>query len=179
MLVCYHNRFEIRTQDRNGNIGLKLDFVNRAYTLGDYDDNYNGIKFIVDDTNQFIKTVNGNGDNGIIITNSFTFFGIRNNVQYLYFSIDYGLNKLALRTTADISDGIELDLNNRIYKFGSYGVGTTWIQINDNPQSFTFNAQSLIFTGANLQTATVPTGTFSYLVITLNGQLYQILCQKP
>jgi hypothetical protein len=173
------NDTEIRTQDRNGNNGLKLDFVNRAYTLGDYDDGYNGIKFIVDDTNQFIKTVNGSGDNGIIITNSFTFFGIRNNVQYLYFSIDYGLNKLALRTTNDISDGIELNLSSNIYKFGCYNLGTTFIQV-DNPNTrISLNTEDLQFNGTGLQDNNAPTGLgVTYLLVTLNNVQYSILCTE-
>jgi hypothetical protein len=156
----------LKTTSASIDKGLSLDFASKEYTLGDYNNTYNGFKFIVNDTNQFIKTVNGSGDNGIIITNSFTFFGIRNNIQYLYFSVDYGLNSLALRTTNDISDGIELDLNNRIYKFGSYNLGTTWIEVDDQNNRITITGSVLLNTITDIPQSNVVT------IDTVTGQLY-------
>jgi len=86
---------------------------------------------------------------------------------------------LALRTTADISDGIELDLTSKNYRLGSFNLGTTWIEVDDNNTRTTINTEDLYFSGANLQSNTSGGNSGKHLVITLNGNQYKIKLENP
>jgi len=163
----------------NTNFGIKIDFDSKETSLGDIDDDYNKTKIILYDTSGNIITYGANGMNGFWASPSFTQFGSNNGTKKLYFSIDYGLDSLALRTTADVIDGIELEVASKKYKFGSFNLGNTWIEVDDSATEITFNTESLVFTGANLQSSSPPlSSTVRYLLVTLNGVQYSILCTK-
>lgn len=178
------NTFYLTTSFNQANTDQDLFYISNATSsirfvkLGDFNNYTNGISLIVDDANNTIITNNYNGMNGIWVTPSFTIFGQANTTTKLYFSIDYGLNSLSLRTTSDISTGIELSLGGN-YKLGCFNLGTTWLEIDNNAESFTFNTQELFFTGAALQSNTSGGNSGEHLVITLNGTQYKIALQNP
>jgi len=179
--ILYNSIKSLFYPDPNGvdtNFGINIDFDLRTTSLGDIDNVYNQTKLILYDTSENIITYGSDGINGFWVSPSFTLFGSYNNTTKLYISIDYGLNSLAFRTTNDVIDGIELQVASKIYKFGSFNSGTTWIEVDDNATKMTFNTESLVFTGANLE-GTAPIGLgVTWLKITLNGVEYSIECKE-
>lgn len=151
----------------------------RFIKLGDFNGYQNDYSLIVDDQNQFIKTTNGTGDVGIILTNSFSFFGSYNSTQYLFLSVDYGLNSIAAFNTSSTNNGLLLDYGNLLYQFGGYSGNNNYIKIDDSGNDIETITSSITFTGTALQSNTSSGNSGEHLVITLNGVQYKIKLENP
>ena len=151
----------------------------RFVKLGDFNNYDNKYSFIIDDANEFIKTQNAAGDNGFILTNSFTLLGSYNATNYLYLTIDYGNNSISTFNTNGTSKGLKLDFTNNVYQFGSYTGGGNYIQILDSTKNIELLTTNLTFTGAALQSNTSGGNSGEHLVITLNGTQYKIKLENP
>jgi hypothetical protein len=173
------NSFYFTTSYNQANTSQDLFYASNATStsrfvvLGDFNNYANHTSLIIDDGNSFIKTQNVNGDNGIVITNSFTFIGAQNAVDKLYFSVDLGNNAITSYSN-NFSDGLDLDFTSRIFRLGGYNVGSTWLEVNDNADKFTFTTNNLNFTGSSLEDPTPGVVATKALLITLNGTQYKI-----
>ena len=125
-----------------------------------------------------ISTNDINGVNGLAVGTGFANIGQLTG-SFTYLGVSYGDATIKAFDTASTSNGLSLDFNNDIYKFGSYRTNGNYIEINDTNNSIETLTSNLKFTGAGLETSTPPLGGSSYLIITLNGVQYQILCQIP
>lgn len=166
-----------------GGVNSFLEFKNKKYYLLEDEDT------LVTDANagaslvqlesltinytDFVKTTNANGDNGLTITDSFTLIGANNPIDKIYFSVDVGGSNISSYYN-NFQDGIDLDFGSRNFRIGGFNVGTTWIEINDNIERFTFNTEELFFTGAALEDSTPGTVATKALLITLNNTQYKI-----
>jgi len=181
--VFYNSIKSIFYPDTNGldtNFGININFDLKKTSLGDIDDAFTKTKLIVDDSSNLIFTQTFSGNNGFYISNNDALFGSLNTTSvYCYLGINYANSTIQTFDTVSTSNGFSLDFNNNIYKFGSYNTIGNYIEINDANNSVELLTSNLKFTGAGLETSTAPTGTIKYLVITLNGVTYNILCQKP
>lgn len=157
----------------NGSAGI------RFVKLGDFNNYDNKYSFIIDDANEFIKTQNAGGDNGFILTNSFTLLGSYNATNYLYLTIDYGTNSISTFNSNGTSKGLKLDFTNNVYQFGSYTGGGNYIQILDTTNNIELLTTNLTFTGAALQSNSSGGNSGEHLVITLNGTQYKIKLENP
>lgn len=74
------------------NVGFKLDFATNLFSFGDFDTNYNGTSFLIDDTNQFIKTQSGGNDIGLKLdfANNELYLGDFTNSTNIYFGNSSG-----------------------------------------------------------------------------------------
>jgi len=176
--IYLQNYFQIRTKFNNANCGLNLNFSNRQYTLGEYDNTNNKFKLIVDDTNSLIQTTDFNGVNGLVVGTGFTNIG-QFTGSFTYIGINQSSATIQTFDTASSSNGLSIDFTSNSYRIGDFRNSSDCILINSANNSIETITSSLIFTGASLQTSNVPTGGTSYLVITLNGVTYNILCQQP
>lgn len=178
------NTFYLTTSYNQVNNNQDLFYASNATSsirfvkIGDFNNYANSYSLIVDDANEYIKTQNTNGDNGIVITNSFTFIGAQNPTDNIYFSVDIGNSAISSYYNT-FQDGIDLDFVARNFRLGGFNVGTTFLEVNDNIGSFTFNTSNLVFTGAALQSNTSSGNSGEHLVITLNGTQYKIALQNP
>jgi len=158
--------------------GLELDFTNSKFTLGDYDNVNNQFKIIVDDANTLISTTDSNGVNGLQIGGGFTNIGAFTG-GYTYLGINQGSKTISTFATASTPNGLSIDFLNGLYNFGSFNTIGNFIAINDTSNSITTQTSNLLFEGASLQDNNAPTGLgVTYLLITLNGTQYSILCTE-
>jgi hypothetical protein len=160
------------------NFGINIDFDLRKTSLGDIDNAYNKFKIIVNDLNSQLYTTTSNGFNGIFITEVENFFGQSNANYYCGFRVEQD-QRITSKIGGNTTEGLSLDFLNARYTLGGIVGNNNLIEVDDGNNNITFKSGILTFTGANLETSTAPTGTIRYLVITLNGVTYQILCQKP
>jgi hypothetical protein len=173
------NSFYFTTSYNQANTAQDLFYASNATStsrfvvLGDFNNYANHTSLIIDDGNSFIKTQNINGDNGIVITNNFTFIGAKNAVDKLYFSVDLGSSAIQSFYN-NFSDGLDLDFTSRNFRLGGFNVGTTWLEVNDNADILTFTTNNLTFTGASLENPTPGVIATKALLITLNGTQYKI-----
>lgn len=178
-----NNTFYLTTSYNQNNTNQDLFYAKNAtdrfVKIGDFNNYNNGFSLIIDDENSFIKTQNLNGDNGITITNNFTLVGQNNSVKQIFFYVDYGLNIIATYSSATTINGLSLDYDNKIYKFGGFGGNNNLIEIDDNVEKITFQTAEIFFTGAALQSNTSSGNSGEHLVITLNGTQYKIALQNP
>ena len=176
------NTFYLTTSYNQVNNAQDLFYASNATStvrfvkLGDFNNYDNQYSLIIDDANEFIKTTNANGDNGIILTNSYAVLGSYNSTQYLYLSVDYGTNSIAAYNSALTSTGLNLDFTNELYKFGS---NNCEIKCDNLSQFIEFTTNALIFTDAALQSNTSGGNSGEHLVITLNGTQYKIKLENP
>lgn len=159
----------IKTSNQGNDIGLKLDFANNSFILGDYNDIYQGtnlyigidqiniavtntgnpISFLTDGANQIIKTAFGGSDIGLYLD-----FG---NDVYTFGNNMTGFNFLVGNTSAYIAyqglDPVLLASGNYNISLGdvSTGANGTSLTINDTTQKI--NLQSLLglYNLSNLQ----------------------------
>jgi hypothetical protein len=160
--------------------------------MGDGFNNLNQTKLIINDTNQFIRTQEGNIIKGI----DFRFdtevynFGTEN---YML-NVDTGNNQMQTWT-----NGVKygLRITNTSTELGSYSSGGCGIGIDSttnnitltassnifmgtgNVTQFTFGANKLTFNGANLVATGVHTATANHLKVTVNGANYVIQLLTP
>jgi hypothetical protein len=135
--------------------GIHLDFGNYGYTFGQIDDGTSiDVKHFVDGTSGAESAYFKLGANRI----GYEFdFGATKTYKFGDFLV------------ANATGSIEIDTTNSTMLFkGDQNAGST-----------TFEANSLVFTGANIEDAGfTPSGTPTYLVITLNSVQYRILCEQ-
>lgn len=162
------------------NFGINIDYDLRTTSLGDIDDEITKTKLVVDDTN------------GRIYTEFFTSnCGISLSETNATFSANDGTDNIGLNVTSakefnafyggNIVNGLSLNFDTFVYKFGGFDVPSNQnnIIIDDASQTTTFNANQLIFLGANIEDTNAPAGVgVTYLLITLNGIEYSILCTE-
>ena len=72
--------------------------------------------------------------------------------------------------------GLEIDINNRVFSLGDYGVvfGGQYIKIDDVFKNIQFNTDELIFNGAVTNNTGGWTSSGRYLEVTINGVGYYI-----
>lgn len=140
----------IQTFDSNNKTGLKLDFANKLYSLGELNGG-NNTRLEIDGNNQFIRTFNDNtGVRGFDLN-------FANDEYYFGASSGTGIG------------GVYVNGVNRTVKIGdSTGNGdNTFLQIDDNNQK--------LILSANLETASAGSGAAGKrLKITIGGNDYLI-----
>lgn len=112
--------------------GLKLDFNQKTYFLGDFDYNDNGTNLNVDDGNQVIKTQNQGNDIGLKLDFA----------NFLYQLGDYNGSNASILVLPNYIGGIYqgndlgigLDFVNRLYKLGDFSNANNWtnLSVDDN-----------------------------------------------
>jgi len=160
--------------------------------IGDSNGNYNGIRLIVSDNNQIIRT----SETGTIKGIDFRYntevynFGTEN---YML-NVDAGNNQMGTWT-----NGVKygLRITNTTTELGAYNTGGCGIGMDStannitltatsniymglpNLTQFTFGANKLTFNGANLIATGVHTATANHLKVTINGANYTIQLLTP
>ncbi len=179
------NTFYLTTSYNQVNTDQDLFYASNASSsirfvkLGDFNNYANQYSLIIDDANEFIKTQNATGDTGIILTNSFAFLGSYNSTQYLFLSVDYGLNSINAYNSFATSNGLSLDFAALIYQFGGFNGNGNYIKVNDTTNDIETHTSSITFTGAALQSNSSSGSSGEHLVITLNGTQYKIDLKNP
>jgi hypothetical protein len=189
-LVLGDNEFYFGwNESTNNNSNLFCD-INQC-VIGDSQGNYNGIRLIVSDNNQFIRTSEGGTLKGINFDYSTETYNFGTEPYMLNFDIT---NSLIQTYTNGNKFGFRL--KNTEAEFGAYN-GSTNILINEtalsininaataitmgttNATQFTFGANKLTFNGANLVATGVHTSTANHLKVTVNGANYVIQLLTP
>lgn len=181
ILLVENEKISTRFNSTNFGLDVEYDFGGtiRKSILGDYDNLYSSNKLIVDDLNELIYTQNVNGNSGIFIQTNENFFGHSNATYYCGFRVESD-QRITSKISGNVTEGLSLDFLNTRYTIGGIVNNINFIEVDDGNNNITFkSAGNITFTGATLQTSTAPLGAISYLVITLNGQQYYILCQQP
>jgi len=178
------------TKNNGTDKGLKLDFANNTYKLGDYDFGANhGTSLIVDDTTNAAKIFTrwNSNDQGLYLDfgNSFynlsiDSFGISCYTSSRYIAIgDYNDTYNACYLFIDDSSkdirtimggnniGLKLDFLNQFYALGDYNstINGTFLKVDDGNQLISFH------TSGNSGSFTVATGTFNYNLPANNGTI--------
>jgi hypothetical protein len=152
----YADEFIVKESGTENPQGLLLDIGNLAFTYGQIDDGTNpDLHHYVDGTPTSEQAYFKFGGNRI----GYEFdFGTTKTYKFGDFSVVYA------------TGSIEIDTTNSTMLFkGSQSTGST-----------TFEANTLVLTGANLQTATPPTGTTpTYIKVTINSVPYLIEAFTP
>jgi len=155
----------LKTTSASIDKGLKLDFNNSIFTLGDYNNSNNQFKIIVNDANQLISTTDSNGANGLQVGGGFTNIGAFTG-GYTYLGINQGLQTIQTFDTPSTSNGLSLDFINDIYKIGGFNGNNTQIVIDDVAQTITITGSVLLNTITDTPQSNVVT------IDTVTGQLY-------
>lgn len=186
----------IYLQNKGITQGLYFDFTNKAYKFGRL--NSGSEQTIeVDEINSYTFTKDNGIVNGLLLdfsSTTFQFGGIDNSVTPDVF-LQVNQNAGTFFTVNNGNDnGLYIGFNptDRKYFLGDYqgvfnqtsiqlddDVNTILIKNNQGTGSTTFEANSLVFTGANLESATSSGTSGQHLVITLNGVVYHIELKNP
>lgn len=148
----------IKTSNQGNDKGLKLDFANNQYAIGQYQSgNVAGLSIDLSNSIYSLGDIDINGN--YITYNGGTFKSVNGG--------------------SDI--GLKLDFVNTTYLFGDYnGINkNTYFAIDDGNEKMTFRAQFLNFVGATLQSNTSSGNSGEHLVIVLNGNTYKIKLELP
>lgn len=138
------------------NQGLNLDFGNAGYSFGQIDD---GVSLL--NVNYYIDATP---------TSEQAYFKFNGNP--IGYAFNFGTNKTFKFGDTNGTYGtcrIELDATNSTMLFKS----------DQNGGSTTFEANELVFTGANLESGSATGNSGQHLVITLNGVQYKIELKNP
>ena len=190
----------ISTYNNGSQIGLGLNFTNKIYYLGDFNDVnngtrislydklisinasglYNGTELELDDNNETIITRGGGGgDKGLKLdyaSDSYQFGDYNGIGNATYFIIDVN-HKIIATGDANIGlEGIKINLNTHAYSFGDFdnnNNGTSFI-IDDASTKMTFNTQFLNFVGTSLTDTNIVTPVGRNLKVIINGTTYHI-----
>jgi hypothetical protein len=144
----------LKTTSASIDKGLSLDFVNKKYALGDYNDANGKFKLIVDDANGLISTTDTFGINGLQIGAGYTNIG-QFSGGYVFLGTNLGLRTIQAFDTQFTSNGLSLDFENDIYKIGSFNGNNTQIVINDISSTITLSGSVLISGSATLNDVTL------------------------
>ena len=164
----------ILTRFNNNDIGLKLDFANGQYFLGDFAGISNNNQLFIDNNNYIFlgKTQNI----GIEINNNFNtiyfgdYAGVNNNTNFLI----NDTNQLIKTTSGGNDIGLKLDFANKVYQFGHLtGGNTTYFKIDDVA---TFPLQ---LNGTNIKSNTSGGNSGQHLKVKINGVDYKIKLENP
>ena len=155
----------LKTTSASIDKGLKLDFNNSIFTLGDYNNSNNQFKIIIDDVSRLISTTDNFGTNGLQIGSGFTNIG-QFTGGYTYLGINQGLQTIQTFDTPSTSNGLSLDFINDIYKIGGFNGNNTQIVIDDVAQTITITGSVLLNTITDTPQSNVVT------IDTVTGQLY-------
>jgi hypothetical protein len=128
------SNFIIKTSHNNNDIGLKLDFANQLYSLGDSFSFNNTTYLVIDDNNQTIKTGSNAGINGIEIdfVSGNSNFGFINNANPSYINLQSGLIQTIY---SGASQGFRLDFTIETYEFGNGAIGNQTNLVLSDPNS--------------------------------------------
>jgi len=172
----------------NGNeTGIKLDFPNHTYYLGDFNNVNNGTDFLIDDDSGTIVTHYQGFEKGIKLDliNFVYYFGDFDDVNNgTYFLIDDTQLNFQFFNNS-ISNGLLVDFNKQWYKFGDWNAqaNNTHFYIED-PNSritwYSINAPRFDDLGSGNMISNSffgPSG--QYLVIIVNGTTYKIALLNP
>jgi hypothetical protein len=166
-LLIDDNNYLIKTSGQGNDKGLKLDFSNSYYQLGDFGGLLNFNYISVDDLNNNIKVQSqssiGIGD-----------YDANNNGTVLQIS---DVNRNITTFQGGQNKGLNLDFINSAYDLGDFNNDNngTRMTIDDFNQNITFNLGNKLqfFGGALIDGATVvPVG--KNLIVTINGDQYHI-----
>jgi hypothetical protein len=133
---------KIYTRYNNNDIGLKLDFANQIYGLGDFSLSVAGTQFYCEDANQTIYSKFGGNITGFSTKINNTKIGdFGNLVDYMYFEVDN--NTSITKTIYGGNDiGLKLDFanTNQLVQLGDITSGNQVnLQIDSLNQTLTFN----------------------------------------
>lgn len=178
-LIQTKNRY--RTKYLTNNLGLNLDFPNREFTLGDYDDAFTKTQLIVDDLNGWVYT-------NFFTTSQCGIFLTETNATFSAFD---GTNKISLNIVGSTKEfnatyaggtvnGLSLNFDTFVYKFGGFDIASngTLLQINDATFTTSLNTDILELSGAIIDNNAPQNIGVKYLVVTLSGVEYSILCTE-
>lgn len=118
--------------------GLKIDYPNQSYYLGDFDYNYNNTTLIVDDNVEKIRTTQAGGDIGLNLdfNNGFYYFGDFN-----------GINNKTVLKIIDFNKSIflgSLDGDNtgfNYYRIADTNQNSCWLGLGDLADQYGFYFQ--------------------------------------
>jgi len=186
----------IYLQNKGITNGLYFDFSNKAYKFGRLNSGSEQ-SIEVDEVNSFTFAK----DNGIVNGFNLDFsakvfqFGFLDNstTADIYLNVN-GNSETIMAVYNGNDNGLNINFNvgSRLFQFGDYqgNFNSTKISLDDNATSIllsssqvagstTIEGNSLVFTGANLESATASGNSGQHLVITLNGVVYHIKLENP
>ncbi len=162
--------------------GFKIE--DRIITLGAWDGSSvstTKTQLIVDDTNGWVYT-------NFFTTSQCGIFLSENNA---YFSVSDGTNKIGLNVAGATKEfnafyggntvnGLSLNFDTFVYKFGGFDIASngTLLQINDATLTTSLNTDILELSGAIIDNNAPQNVGVKYLVVTLSGVEYSILCTE-
>jgi hypothetical protein len=176
--------------------GLYFDFSNKAYKFGRLNSGSEQ-SIEVDEVNSFTFAKDNGIINGFNLDFSATVFqfGFLDNTVTPDTYININGNSETIQAVYNGNDnGLNLNFNasSRLFQLGDYqgNFNSTKINLDDNATSIlisssqtagstTIEGNSLVFTGANLESATSSGTSGQHLVITLNGVVYHIDLKNP
>lgn len=120
----------------NSETGLKLDFINANYSIGDLSSNLNGTHLSIEDGNSAIRSFYGGNEIGMYFNfglGEYSFGDMNGYNNGLYFIIN-DASQVIKTSLASGGKGLYLDFGNNEYLFGDFnylGNGTTLV-VDDN-----------------------------------------------
>lgn len=153
--------------------GLKLDYSNRNYILGDYDNNVSGTSLIVNDEFKYIQTLGSYQYRGLNLdfnTEIYTlgdYNGLTTNTRFV---VDVN-NQVIKTTDGGTNKGVFLDFANNEYTLGDVS-NTNSLEIINNQLALTSQSNSIKIDGDNNEILTKYSGSEKGLKLNFSSSLY-------
>ena len=167
----FDNNQVIKTRNQGNDIGLKLDFANNVYELGQINGG-NSTYLRIEDINKDVSIYNGNNYNGLslnFVSKTYK-FGEFSNTHIQIADVNQTISTL----NQDDEIGLKLDFANRVYELGQItGNNATTLKI-DDAAAFPVQVSG---TNVTQTTSGYPSGKF--LKIKVDGVDYVIELKNP
>lgn len=177
----------LQTLFNNVGIGLSVNFDDSIFSLGDFNQIYNGTALKIDDVSQYIKTFNGSNGEGLKLDFQ--------NMVYAIGDYDYSVNGSYLEVddtnislnfyNNTVSNGLLVDFNKKWFKIGDWNnqYNNSHFYIDDPNSKITwFTKQKPYFddlgTG-NMLSNSSSGNSGQHLIININGTTYKIQLLNP